>query len=113
MEQEHGLEEEVVVKHDQHHIVSLRAQENYYSDLINKKLLLERGIELDKVVEILPNFYQWLENSELIYFVPKPCRANQQWVRDFYANLMETNMSTRLITFRGEVVNYGQKRSMQ
>lgn len=74
-------DEEVVVKYDQHLFVSLRTQENYYSNLIKKKLLLERGITLDKVDEMLLNFYQRLEISDRICFDAKPCKANEQLVR--------------------------------
>ncbi|KAK6784267.1 hypothetical protein RDI58_017721 [Solanum bulbocastanum] len=34
---------------------------------------------------------------------------NEQWMRDFYANLKETDMLIRLITIRGKVINYGSK----
>ncbi|KAK6782130.1 hypothetical protein RDI58_019926 [Solanum bulbocastanum] len=60
MAQELGFDEEVVVEYDQHRFVFLKAQYIYHSNFIKKKLLLERGISLDKVDELLLNFYQRL-----------------------------------------------------
>ncbi|KAG5590635.1 hypothetical protein H5410_041149 [Solanum commersonii] len=36
-------------------------------------------------------------------------KVNDQWVREFYVNLMKTDMTTRLITIQFKVVNYKPK----
>ncbi|KAK6782102.1 hypothetical protein RDI58_019898 [Solanum bulbocastanum] len=50
-----------------------------------------------------------LENSSWIFFAAKPYKPNGQWVREFYVNLMKTDMTTRLITIQCKVVNYKPK----
>lgn len=77
--------------------------------MIKKKFILERGITLDKVDEMLLNFYHRLENSSWTIFTPKPCKENDEWVKELYVNLMKTDIKTRLITIQGKVVNYGPK----
>ena len=81
---EHHIVDEVedVVAYDQIRFVSHRAQENYYRELVSKKLFLERGIALEKVAELLPNFYHRLETFGWMCFAPEQCKANEQWVRD-------------------------------
>ncbi|KAG5585992.1 hypothetical protein H5410_046426 [Solanum commersonii] len=93
-----GIEEKVVVEYDQYHLVSVRAQDFYYAYLIKKKFLKgERHCTLQRE-EMLLNFCQRLEHSSLICFAPEPFKVNEQWVRELYDNLIETNKSTRLIT---------------
>lgn len=50
-----------------------------------------------------------LENSDCIFFAAKPYKVNDQWVREFYVNLMKTDMMTRLITIQFKVVIYKPK----
>ncbi|KAK6773809.1 hypothetical protein RDI58_029048 [Solanum bulbocastanum] len=69
-------------------------------------LLPKRGISLDKFEEMLPTFYQRLLASGWICFAVEPCKANEQWVWEFYANLVENNIASRLITIQGKVVDY-------
>ncbi|KAK6780262.1 hypothetical protein RDI58_022446 [Solanum bulbocastanum] len=42
---------------------------------------------------MLPNFYQRLENSKWICFTVETYKENEQWVTEFYGNLMKTDMS--------------------
>ncbi|KAG5571243.1 hypothetical protein H5410_061009 [Solanum commersonii] len=73
-----------------------------------KKILLpKRVISLDKVEETFPTFYQRFLESDWICFAAEPCKVNEQWVREFYANLVEIDMASRLIRIRGNVVDYG------
>lgn len=65
--QQLGFGEIFVVDFD-HTYLCLAAHKKYYSNLIDKKLYLERGIKLHKMVEILPKYYKRLQNSGWICF---------------------------------------------
>lgn len=45
---------------NQHCFLALECQMVYYEDLASKKLLLEQGISLDKVLEKILGFYEIL-----------------------------------------------------
>ncbi|KAK6773791.1 hypothetical protein RDI58_029029 [Solanum bulbocastanum] len=76
MEEERDFEDTFMVEYDQHLFVSLLAQENYYSNLIKQKLFLERCIALDKVDEMLPNFYQRLLDHDTEAFKAMVCEPS-------------------------------------
>ena len=95
----HHLVDEVAAdeEFDRSRLISPRSASIYYQDLARKKLFLERGISLEKVPESLPNFYARLGTSGWICFAPEPCKANEQWVREFYVNIMVTDMTTKVV----------------
>lgn len=41
------------------------------------------------------------------HFSLEPCRANEQWVRKFYANLEAINLSNPVMRIWGKVLNFG------
>lgn len=50
-----------------------KCQTLFYTDLAKTKLLFERGISLEKVLENLPTFYDRLVATEWKIFAPGPC----------------------------------------
>lgn len=59
-------------------VMALECHILYYSNLQKIKLLLERGIYLDKVLEKLSAFHTRLVATSWICFAPKPYFANAQ-----------------------------------
>lgn len=63
---------------DQTNFFTYDYQTVYYKDLVQKKLLPERGISLEQVPKKLPTFYQRLQAKSWRYFAPDPYKANEQ-----------------------------------
>ena len=93
--------------YDEFRFLSAYCQEQYYADLGWKKLLLEKGIELDGLEESRPDFLERLKTSGWMCFAREPCRANETIVREFYANLQEVNFKTPVVRIRGKMVDIG------
>ncbi|XP_019244392.1 PREDICTED: uncharacterized protein LOC109224259 [Nicotiana attenuata] len=78
-ESAHENPSETGENYEQHRFLSLECRERYYAELISKKVLPKSGIDLDNIPECLLEFHQRLVDL----FFPQPCRANEQWVREF------------------------------
>lgn len=70
------------------------------------KLLLKRGIFLDKVEDKLPGFHAKLTAIGWLYFAPDPYYANGNWVRELYMNLCIVSLKNPGITIQGKQVNF-------
>jgi len=104
----HKIEEVVEdLNYDATRFMSSQCQARYYDDLLTKKLKLEKGITDDKVSERLPDFHGRLVSSGWTCFIPTPCDANEEWVREFYANLRRTHFQNHEITIRENTMIFG------
>lgn len=82
----------------------------YYNDLNRLKLLLERGLSMDKVLENFPEFFNRLATTGWICFILDPCLNNEQWVRKFYKNLSTVSLSNPVMKIQGKDVHFGIER---
>lgn len=71
------------------------------------KLLLKRGINLDKVKEKFPSFHARIIETGWDFFDPIPCDANENWVHELYAKLSVPSFANPVITIQGRQVNFG------
>lgn len=97
---------------DNDHSMAPECEATYYEDLMQKKLLPEWGISLEMVPEKLSAFYERMESTVLISFAPKPCRANGNLVREYYANLgiIDFFRPNPMVMIKGKEVYFGVKR---
>lgn len=63
-------------------------------------------MKMDKVPKRHLAFYQRLVATGWICFSLQLCKANEQWVREFYANLKAMKLSTPIMRIRGKMVNF-------
>lgn len=87
--------------------MAAECQHQYNTDFHKTKLLPERGINLDKVEEKFPEFHSRLTATQWMCFAPEPCFANEQWVREFYANLSVVSLANPVMKIRSKQVNFG------
>lgn len=84
----------------------------YYGDHLRTKLLLERVILFEKVLEKLPAFHDRLVAIEWQCFTSDHCKVNEQWIQEFYANLRIVSFSDpsiRIIKIRGKEVDFREE----
>ncbi|KAF3618586.1 hypothetical protein FXO37_34119 [Capsicum annuum] len=81
-------------------------QNLYYSDLPRMKLLLKKGICLDKVEEKLLRFHARLTTTRWMFFAPDLCYANEDWVCEFYPNLSVASLKNLVMIILGKEVNF-------
>lgn len=74
-------------KYDHIQFMAPEFQTLYYCDLPRTKLLLEREICLENMSEKIPAFHDRHVDTGWWCFSPDPCKANEQWVREFYPTL--------------------------
>ncbi|KAK4366584.1 hypothetical protein RND71_014464 [Anisodus tanguticus] len=89
------------MSHDFHH--------RYYDNLLNKKLLPKKGIVIERVSKFLPDFNGRLETTRWTCFIASPCKANKEWLREFYVNLKRTGFDNPKLTIRGQTLKFGVK----
>lgn len=61
---------------------------------------------MDKVSKKLPAFHNRLVATEWLCFALDPCKANELWVWEFYANLRIISFSNPVIKIQGKGVNF-------
>jgi len=104
---DHKIEEVVEdLNYDANRFMSSQCQARYYDALFTKKLKLEKGIADDKMAKLLPDFHGRLVSNGWTCFIPTPCIANEEWVREFYASFRHTHFQNHEITIRGKTVRF-------
>ncbi|KAF3629475.1 hypothetical protein FXO38_27664 [Capsicum annuum] len=96
--------------YDHVQFMALECLSQYYSDLPRTKLLLERDIFMDKVLEKYPSFFDSITTSRWICFTQNPFESNNHWVQEFYMNLSVVSLSNPVMMIRWKKVNFGTER---
>lgn len=65
------------------------------------------GHLIRQVQEKISAFYLRLQATSSRYFALDPCKANEQWVSEFYTNLKAINLSNLVMNIMGMVVRFG------
>lgn len=95
--------------YDQTCFMELEWKTLYYVDLAKMKLLLERGIYLNKVSEEPSTFHDRLVANQWRCFSPDQCQANGHWLREFYTNLIIVYFPNPVVKIQGKEVHFGAK----
>lgn len=89
-----------------------KCHNQYYDEFLRTKLLPERSICLEKVSKNLSALHDRLVDNRWRCFALDPCRAHQQWVREFYANLSIVSFKNPVIRIWGGMCNLRWNKSM-
>lgn len=93
--------------YDQTHLLDAKCQNLCYADFLGTKLLPERGIFFDRVLEKLLTFHGHLVDTGWWYFVSDLCRENKHLVREIYVNLIVVSILNPVIRIWGKEVHLG------
>ena len=80
-------------EYNQVRFMAPKCHTHYYGDLPRTKLLPKKGIFLEKIPKKLSAFHDRFMATGWQCFALNPCKANEQWIHEFYANLSLVSFS--------------------